>query len=112
MAAHKCLNNIMTVKNMKRQSLFPHYMLVMIMLSVIPYFPHNFLSFASDPTEISNQFTTSKEICNDGIDNDGNGFIDDNCGTASLDASRNMSGYVTNISSICHEDCGLEGDDK
>ena len=99
------------MKNLMKQSLFIHYMLVIIILSVLYYFPNFFLAFASVPTLIFNQFTASKDICNDGIDNDGNGFIDDNCGTASFKITENMSGAVTNITSICHEDCGPEGDD-
>jgi hypothetical protein len=66
------------------------------------------ISFASSPSAIINPFIGSDDICGDGIDNDGNGFVDDNCGTASLKVRNNMSGAIANISSICHEDCDVE----
>ncbi len=66
------------------------------------------MSLASDPSSLINPFIGSKDICDDGIDNDGNGFVDDNCGTASLKITNNMSGAIANISSICHEDCDKE----
>ena len=47
----------------------------------------------------------------DGIDNDGNGFVDDDCGTISLKVTNNMSGVIANISSMCHEDCDIEAED-
>lgn len=68
-------------------------------------------SLASDSTPLVNPFIGSVDVCGDGQDNDGNGFVDDNCGTAALKVMTNMSGAVTNISSICHEDCDKEGDD-
>jgi len=45
------------------------------------------------------------------MDNDGDGFVEDNCGTISLKVTKNMSGAVSNISSICHEDCHIDADD-
>jgi hypothetical protein len=69
------------------------------------------MSFASDPTPMVNPFVGSVDVCGDGQDNDGNGFVDDNCGTSSLKVEKNMSGAVANISSICHEDCDKEGDE-
>jgi hypothetical protein len=69
------------------------------------------ISFASDSTTLVNPFIGSVDVCGDGQDNDGNGFVDDNCGTASLKVENNMSGAVDNISSICHEDCDKEGDE-
>ena len=47
----------------------------------------------------------------DGIDNDGNGFVDDDCGTILLKVTNNMSGVIANISSVCHEDCDIEAED-
>jgi hypothetical protein len=69
------------------------------------------ISFASSPSAIINPFIGSDDKCGDGIDNDGNGFVDDNCGTASLKVTNNMSGAIANISSICHEDCDVETED-
>lgn len=71
----------------------------------------NNISFARDSSPLINPFIGSIDVCGDGKDNDGNGFVDDNCGTAALKVMTNMSGEVTNISSVCHEDCGKEGDE-
>jgi hypothetical protein len=69
------------------------------------------ISFATDSAPLVNPFIGSVDVCGDGEDNDGNGYVDDNCGTASLQVTNNMSGAVTNITSMCHEDCDKEGDE-
>jgi hypothetical protein len=70
------------------------------------------VALASDlPAAIVNPFLASKDLCGDGIDNDGNGFIDDNCGTIALKVTNYMSGAVANISSLCHEDCHVDNED-
>jgi hypothetical protein len=87
--------------------LYASYILFVILLVLI----QNNISFASDSPPLINPFIGSIDVCGDGKDNDGNGFVDDNCGTAALKVMTNMSGAVTNISSVCHEDCGKEGDE-
>ena len=74
----------------------------------IPYYTANNIALASNPFTLLNPFTTANDICNDGIDNDGDGFVDDNCGTPSLKVDKDPSGVVSNISSICHEDCEID----
>jgi hypothetical protein len=74
-------------------------------------FPLINISLASTPSAIINPFIGSEDTCGDGIDNDGNGFVDDNCGTISLKVTNNMSGAIENISSMCHEDCDIETED-
>src|SRR6266498_182654 len=81
---------------------------ILVLLVTSLLFPLINISLASDPSPLINPFIGSKDVCNDGIDNDGNGFVDDNCGTASLKVTNNMSGAIANISSICHEDCDVE----
>jgi len=85
-----------------------HILIALVIASVLPLIN---ISFASDPSPLINLFIGSIEVCGDGKDNDGNGFVDDNCGTASLKVINNMSGAIANISSICHEDCDKEGDE-
>ncbi len=85
-----------------------HILIALVIASVLPLIN---ISFASDPSPLINPFIGSMEVCGDGKDNDGNGFVDDNCGTASLKVINNMSGAIANISSICHEDCDKEGDE-
>jgi hypothetical protein len=85
-----------------------HILIALVIASVLPLIN---ISFASDPSPLINPFIGSVEVCGDGKDNDGNGFVDDNCGTASLKVINNMSGAIANISSICHEDCDKEGDE-
>ena len=87
--------------------LYASYILFVILLVLI----QNNISFASDSSSLINPFIGSIDVCGDGKDNDGNGFVDDNCGTAALKVMTNMSGAVTNITSVCHEDCGKEGDE-
>lgn len=84
---------------------------ISILLVFLLVLTQNKLSFASDSSLLINPFIGSIDICGDGKDNDGNGFVDDDCGTAALQVTNNMSGAITNISSLCHEDCGKEGDD-
>lgn len=74
------------------------------------YHPLKNTAFASEPSILINPFIASKDLCGDGKDNDGNGFVDDGCGTISLKVTNNMSGAITNISSICHEDCHVDNE--
>jgi len=83
---------------------------VLLMLS-LSYFPLNISSAAKDPSDLINPFVADKDYCGDSMDNDGDGFVEDNCGTMSLKVTTNMSGAVSNISSICHEDCHIDADD-
>ena len=53
-------------------------------------------------------FTAATDTCMDGKDSDGNGSAHDNCCTASLKVTNDLSGTITNISSICHEDCEID----
>ena len=88
-----------------------HYLYIpyqFLLLHCIPYYPANNTAIASNPFTLLNPFTTASDICNDGIDNDGDGFVDDNCGTQSLKVTKDPSGVVSNISSICHEDCEID----
>jgi len=66
---------------------------------------------AKETSDIINPFIADKDSCGDSKDNDGDGFVDDNCGTMSLNVKKNMSGAVSNITSICHEDCHIDADD-
>jgi hypothetical protein len=83
---------------------------VLLILS-LSYFPLNNSVTAKDPTDLINPFIADKDSCGDSNDNDGDGFVDDNCGTMSLKVTNNMSGAVSNVSSICHEDCHFDADD-
>jgi hypothetical protein len=83
---------------------------VLLILS-LSYFPLNNSVTAQDPTDLINPFIADKDFCGDSNDNDGDGFVDDNCGTMSLKVTNDMSGAASNISSICHEDCHLDADD-
>ena len=85
-----------------------HILIVLVIASVSPQIN---ISFASDQSPLVNPFISSLDVCGDGKDNDGNGFVDDNCGTAALKVTNNMSGAIANISSLCHEDCDKEGDE-
>lgn len=82
----------------------------LIVLS-LSYLPLNNIAAASDPSALINPFIASKDLCGDGKDNDGNGYVDDDCGTISLKITNNMSGAISNISSICHEDCHPDDED-
>lgn len=83
---------------------------ILVILS-LSYSPFNNSVTASDPSDLINPFIADEDSCGDSNDNDGDGFVDDNCGTISLKVTNNMSGAVSNISSICHEDCHLDADD-
>lgn len=83
---------------------------VLLILSV-SNFPLINSTSAKDPSDLINPFIADKDSCGDSYDNDGDGFVDDNCGTMSLKVTNNMSGAVSNISSICHEDCHIDADD-
>ena len=67
-----------------------------IFILSIPYCTANNIALASNPFTLLNPFTTTNDICNDGIDNDGDGFVDDNCGTQSLKVTKDPSGEVSN----------------
>jgi hypothetical protein len=79
-------------------------MIVAISLTLIFHTTNN-SAFSSNPFTVINPFIASTDLCGDGKDNDGNGFIDDNCGDTSLKITHDMSGAVSNITSLCHEDC-------
>ena len=86
--------------------------LVMVLLVFSLSYSHLVsIAVAADPTELFNPFIADKDSCGDSKDNDGDGFADDNCGIMSLKVTNNMSGAVSNISSICHEDCHIDPDD-
>lgn len=80
-----------------------------ILLLSLSYFPLKNLQAAADSFDLVNPFLADKDICGDNADNDGDGFTDDNCGTKSLKMTYNMSGALSNISSLCHDGC--DGDD-
>ena len=84
---------------------------VLLILSLSYSSLDNIAVAGGDPTALFNPFIADKDSCGDSKDNDGDGFADDNCGTISLKTTNNMSGAVTNISSICHEDCHIDPDD-
>ena len=85
--------------------------IVIVLVISSLFFPLVNLSRASTPSALINPFIGSEDTCSDGIDNEGDGFVDDNCGTISLKVTNNMSGLISNISSICHEDCDIETED-
>ena len=95
-------------KNSSKNALFVYTLLTIFAALSVPYYPANNTAIASNPFTLLNPFTTASDICNDGIDNDGDGFVDDNCGTPSLKVTKDLSGVVSNISSICHEDCEID----
>lgn len=79
-------------------------LIVAISLTLFYYTTNNSV-FSSEPFTVINPFIASTDSCGDGKDNDGNGFVDDNCGDTSLKITHDMSGAVSNITSLCHEDC-------
>jgi hypothetical protein len=85
--------------------------IVAIMLT-LSYYTTNNAALSKDPSTVINPFIASKDLCGDEEDNDGNGFVDDNCGTTSLKISHNMSGAISNISSLCHEDCRPDNEEN
>jgi hypothetical protein len=95
-------------KNSSKNGLFVYTLLTIFATLSVPYYCANNIALASNPFTLLNPFTTASDICNDGIDNDGDGFVDDNCGTQSLKVTKDPSGVVSNISSICHEDCEID----
>ena len=95
-------------KNSSKNALFVYTLLTIFAALSVTYYPANNTTIASNPFALLNPFTTSSDICNDSIDNDGDGFVDDNCGTLSLKFTKDVSGVVSNISSICHEDCEID----
>ncbi len=100
----------MSIETCKRRSFISRISVIVAVLSILYFFPVNNYALANSPFVLFNPFTSANDTCNDGIDNDGNGFVDDNCGTASLKVTKDLSDVITNISSICHEDCEAEGD--
>ena len=95
-------------KNSSKNALLVYTLLTIFGALSVPYYPANNTAIASNPFTLLNPFTTASDICNDGIDNDGDSFVDDNCGTPSLKVTKDLSGVVSNISSICHEDCEID----
>jgi hypothetical protein len=95
-------------KNSSKNGFFVYALLTIFATLSVSYYPANNIALASNPFTLLNPFTTASDICNDGIDNDGDGFVDDNCGTPSLKVTKDPSGVVSNISSICHEDCEID----
>jgi hypothetical protein len=73
----------------------------------LSYFPQlNWITVnEASASALIDPFIADKDSCGDNKDNDGDGFVDDTCGTKSLKVTNNMSGAVSNISSTCHEDC-------
>lgn len=71
----------------------------------LSYLPLKSLEAASDSFDVVNPFLADKDFCGDNKDDDGDGFIDNSCGTKSLKMTYNMSGALANISSLCHEGC-------
>jgi hypothetical protein len=63
------------------------------------------LNAANDSFDLVNSILADKDLCDDNKGNDVDGFTDDNCGTKSLKMTYNMSGALSNISSLCHEGC-------
>lgn len=84
--------------------------LTAILLLSLSIFSIKSLYAASDSFDLVNPFLADKDFCDDNKDNDGDGFIDDNCGTKSLKMTYDMSGSLSNISSLCHEGCDDDGD--
>ena len=76
-----------------------------ILLLSLSIFSIKNLKASSSSFDLVNPFLADKDFCDDKKDNDGDGFIDDNCGTKSLKMTYNMSGSLSNISSLCHEGC-------
>ena len=95
-------------KNSSKNGFFVYTLLTIFATLSVSYYPANNIALASNPFTLLNPFTTASDICNDGIDNDGDGFVDDNCGTPSLKVTKDPSGVVSNLSSICHEDCEID----
>jgi hypothetical protein len=83
---------------------------VLLMLS-LSYFLLNSV-IAKETSDLINPFIADKDSCGDSKDDDGDGYVDDNCGTMSLNVKHNMSGAVSNITSICHEDCHIDGPEE
>ena len=101
-------NKDILFKNSFKNALFLCTLLTIFAALSVPYYPGNNTAIANNPFTLLDPFTTASDICNDGIDNDGDGFVDDNCGTRSLKVTKDPSGVVSNISSICHEDCEID----
>lgn len=81
--------------------------LLMLLLSFFPTYILAKINEAS-ASALINPFIADKDSCGDNKDNDGNGFLDDNCGTKSIKVTNDLSGTVSNISSTCHEDCEVD----
>jgi hypothetical protein len=79
--------------------------LTIVFLLSLSYFPLNTLYAATDSFNLVNPFLADKDFCGDNIDNEGDGFTDNDCGSKSLKMTYDMSGTLSNISSLCHEDC-------
>ena len=103
-----CCSKATSFKNSYKSGLFVCTVLILFTTLLILYYPATNIAHAGNPFTLLNPFTTRSDVCNDGIDNNGDGFVDDNCGTRSLKVTKDPSGVVSNISSICHEDCEID----
>jgi hypothetical protein len=65
----------------------------------------NIHAAANDSFIQINPFLADRDFCDDNKDNDGDGFTDGSCGTKSLKVTYNLSGAISNVSSLCHEGC-------
>ena len=97
--------------NIKMYKLERYRVLIVAIALTLFYYTTNNTVLSSDPFTVINPFIASRDLCDDEKDNDGNGFVDDNCGATSLKITHNMSGAVANITSLCHEDCHPDNDD-
>jgi hypothetical protein len=100
-------NKNILFKNSSKKALLVYTLLTIFAALSVPYYPANNTAIASNPFTLLDPFTTASDICNDGIDNDGDGFVDVNCRAQSLKVTKDSSGVVSSISSICHEDCEI-----
>lgn len=82
----------------------------MLLLSFSPAYILTKINEAS-ASALINPFIADQDSCGDNKDNDGNGYVDDTCGTKSIKVTNDLSGAVSNISSTCHEDCKAEAGD-
>ncbi len=94
-----------------KHELVVYPVLIVLLILSLSNSPLDNIAVAGDPFALINPFVADKDLCGDSKDNDGDGFVDDKCGTRSLKVTNDMSGAVTNISSMCHEDCHLDLDD-
>jgi hypothetical protein len=63
-------------KNSFTNSLLVYTLLTIFAALSVPYYPANNTAIASNHFTLLDPFTTGGDICNDGIDNDGDGFVE------------------------------------